>query len=146
MLKPLFDSSTISLLEKVAIFGERRQQVLAGNNANIDSPNYKTRDLPVEAFQQALKAAVAQRQRPSSLGNASLTGSTAAKSLSELFPDELFKASESPPRNITFQDANNRSVEHEVMEMTKNIMMQSFAVELMTAQFNLLQSIISERA
>jgi flagellar basal-body rod protein FlgB len=55
MLGSMTDSTTVGLLEKLAIFGERRQEILAGNVANIDTPGYKPRDLPVSEFQQALK-------------------------------------------------------------------------------------------
>lgn len=150
MLEPLINSETIGLLEQVAAFGERRHEVLAGNIANIDTVDYRTRDLPVEAFQHALKEAVAARTRSTpAAGAASLSSqrptSIPVRSLKELFPHKLFQPVESPPNNLTFHDGNNRSIEHEVMELTKNSMMQRFAVELMTSQMNLLQSVISER-
>ena len=141
MLQPLFDQSTLPLLEKMAVFGERRQQVLAGNIANIDTPNYKVRDLPVAEFERALQQAVARRTRPASLGDAPASPSTAA----EEFPADLFRAVESPNAHITFQDGANRNIEQEVMEMTKNSMRQTYAIELMTAQMNLLQAVIAER-
>lgn len=145
-MKPFFDASTISLLEKVAIFGERRHEVLAGNVANINTPNYRMRDLPVDAFRNALTQAVQQQQEsdqvPDSLGSAE---TKAQKSIDELFPHTLFDAVKSPPANITFQDANNRSVEQQMMELTKNNMMQNFAIELMRAQYGMLQTVISER-
>ncbi len=145
-MKPFFDSSTISLLEKVAIFGERRHEVLAGNIANINTPNYRMRDLPVDAFQSALKRAVEQLREseslPASLGTAD---KSAKKTIDELFPQTLFDAVKSPPSNITFQDANNRSIERQIMELTKNNMMQNFAIELMRAQYGMLQTAISER-
>lgn len=134
------------LLEKVAVFGERRQEVLASNLANVNTPGYKTRDLPVEDFQNALKQAVAQKQQPQSLGGAMpWSAELPMKDLQSLFDKKLFEATEAASSNITFQDAGNRSVEHEVMEMTKNTMMQSLAVELMSAQMSLLQAVISER-
>ena len=46
------------LLEKIAAFGERRNTVLAGNVANIDTPNYRRQDLPVEDFERALREAI----------------------------------------------------------------------------------------
>ncbi len=62
MLDPLLNQSTIPLLEQVAAFGQRRHQVLAGNIANIDTPGYKTRDLPMQDFEQALARAVQVRR------------------------------------------------------------------------------------
>lgn len=147
MLNSLFDSTTLPLLQKVASFAERRHEILAGNIANISTPDYRTRDLPVDAFQQALKEAVARRQSPSrrDVPGWSFTP-PADQPLASMFPAELFQASEAVPGSVSFQDGNNRSVEHEVMEMTKNSLLQSMAVELMNAQMNRLQAVISERA
>ena len=115
---------------------------MAGNLANIDTPDYKTRDLPVDDFMQTLKDAAALRDRPPSLGSLPAAVESPADRMAKLFPDELFRAVEAPPSNITFQDGGNRSIEHEVMEMTKNVMMQNFAIELMAAQMNLLKTAI----
>jgi len=153
MLQPLLNSTTTPLLKQVARFAERRQEVLAGNIANIDTPGYRMRDLPVAEFQQALAAAVArQRSRPISPGEAPLTlhspGSpgTPMNLVDELFPDSLFQASE--PRSqpgITFQDANNRSVESQFLQMTQNQLLQQFAAEVLRQQYDQLQMAISER-
>src|SRR5262249_58624906 len=59
MIDQLFNSSTIPLLAKVAAFAERRHEALAGNIANISTPDYRTRDLPVADFRAALEEAVA---------------------------------------------------------------------------------------
>jgi flagellar basal-body rod protein FlgB len=152
MLQPLLANSPIALLKQVARFAERRQDVLAGNVANIDTPGYRMRDLPLKEFQAALEASLSMRgsespQRlptgipwtlgqPASLGNPTMT--------EELFPDRLFQAriaQEQP--GITFQDANNRSIEHQMMELTKNSMLQNFAMQVMTAQYSQLQAAIS---
>lgn len=156
MFDRLFDSSTIPLLAKVAAFTERRHEVLTGNVANISTPDYRTRDLPVAEFQAALAEAVARRKVENSPGQASWsfragsvrTGSfrTGDQAATELFPQSLFQAAQGPPRTLTFQDGNNRSIEQEVMEITKNSMMQGVAIELMNAQLNRLQAVISERA
>jgi flagellar basal-body rod protein FlgB len=138
---PMVRSGTIPLLAKIAEFGERRQEVLAGNIANIDTPDYKTRDLPVAKFQEALKTAVSSRRQPQSLSLSTQQPPTT----SELFSPELFRAGEAAANNITFQDGGNRSIEHEVMQMSQNAMLQNLAVELMVAQFNMLQTVISER-
>lgn len=143
---------TFPLLEQLAAFTERRHEVLAGNIANISTPDYKTRDLPVAKFQAALQQAVAGQQRqaqaPRSLTDV-LSGSPggpgSSASVQDNFPTELFEAVERAD-NFTFLDGSNRNVEHEVMEMTKNSLIQNFAVELMIAQMGILQAVISERA
>ena len=145
MIQTLLDSTTIPLLEQVARFSELRQQFLAGNITNLDTPNCKSRDLPVEAFRKALKEAVIARRRHPNAGTlASVTQQP--KSLNEIFSEQLFQPVLAPAQNLTSLDGNNRNVETAVMEMKKNTGMQRFAIEVMAAQLNLLQAVISERA
>lgn len=188
MIRSLLNSTSIPLLERVAAFTERRQEVIAGNIANIDTPDYKMRDLPVADFQAALSQAIhrirylqadPQRQRldlpthspvanafPSmnSTGQAS-SGQLAPKDilvnglaagergqqllatnpLQELNQRELYQSQIADSQNVLFHDSNNRSIEHQVMEMTKNSMMQRMAIELMMAQTRTLETVISER-
>lgn len=146
MLNSIFDQSTLPVLQKMAKFGERRHEVLAGNIANIDVPNYKMRDLPVEDFQAALKAAINRKGSEVSPGLAEVMGPMKTPDISEFFSEELFRPAQASSKNLTFHDGNNRNVEFQMMELTKNNMMQTFAIELMSAQMNLLQSVISERA
>lgn len=154
MLDQVLNSKALPLLEKMAAFAERRQDVLAGNIANIDTPSYKMRDLPVQEFQQALRDAVELKDNLSDpVSRQSLAmpvtleqAKSANEQLQELFPRSLFQAREATPQNLTFQDANNRSVESQMMQMTKNSMMQQFAIEVMMAQMNQLLTVISERA
>lgn len=155
MTNSIIDGTAIPLLEKVAVFGERRQTALAANIANIDTPNYKRRDLPATDFQRALREAVASGHAPfdetfstqsngqvqaTGQANASLSGET-----SGVFPARLFQAVDAGSPSLTFQDNNNRSVENEMMEMTKNGLMQSFAIELMNTQFGMLMAAIREQ-
>jgi flagellar basal-body rod protein FlgB len=144
----LFDSSTIPLLAKVAAFTERRHEALAGNIANVSTPDYRTRDLPVADFQAALAEAVNHHRPVDGSGRPawSFTAASTNSAAAELFPNTLFRAVEAPPKSLTFQDGNNRSIEKEVLEITKNSLMQSVAIELMNAQLSRLQAVISERA
>lgn len=148
------------ILEQAAAFAERRHDVLAGNLANVSTPGYQTRDLPVEEFQTALRKALESRlvapesasvpeagasSGESSRGLWTWNGATEGQS-AQPFPRELFSAVKAPSRTATFQDGGNRSIETEIMELTKNSLMQTMAIELMTSQFNKLQAVISERA
>ncbi|HUG90977.1 MAG TPA: hypothetical protein VML55_09095 [Planctomycetaceae bacterium] len=147
MVQSILDNGTFNLLEQAAVFGERRHQVLVENLAHIDTVGYRTRDLPVAEFQRALRDAVLSRNQPNASGDAwAGEGPQHSPASPARIPEALLRAVEAAPRNITFQDGNNRSIEHEAMELTKNLLMQNFAVELMAAQMNLLQTVISGRA
>jgi flagellar basal-body rod protein FlgB len=132
----IVDGTTIPLLEKLAMFGERRNTVLASNVANIDTPNYHRRDLPVEDFERALREAIH--------GGAARTDQAAAGPAG-LSP-ELLQVREAGSPSLTFQDNSNRSIEHEMMEMTKNLSLQSFAITLLTTQMGMLQAAIKQQA
>lgn len=147
-MSSIFDGTTIPLLEKIALFADRRHDALASNVANIDTPNYKRRDLPLEAFQKALREAIAGGQSRIEHGLFSTSGDRTTQSsggAAAAFPAQLFQSIEAQSPSLTFQDNNNRSIEHEMMEMTKNSMMQSFAIELMNTQFSMLQAAIREQ-
>lgn len=145
MIQGIFNSTSIPLLEQVVRFSEQRQRLLVSNIANIDTPDYKPRDLPVEQFRQALKDALSAGGGRQSAGRAASPGLRAGRSIEQFFPEELFQPVEAPPQNITFQDRNNRNIETATMQMMKNIAMQRFAVEVLTSQMNMLQMVISER-
>ncbi len=160
MFQPSIEGRSMPLLRQIAKFTERRHEAFASNIANIDTPGYKARDLPQEAFQQALSQAIHRQDQPQSPSSpfstelASLQSlssplplqpSPSSPSLDELFTPDLFEAKPTPSDNLTFQDAGNRSIEQQVMEMTKNLMLQSYVLQLMNAQFGTLQAVISER-
>ena len=145
MLPSLTNGTTIPLLQQVAKFAERRQDVIAGNIANVSTPDYRMRDLPVEKFQQALNEAVAGRVETTSNSPQWKFQTPASPGAVEPFNDELFQAVEAEPQGVTFHDGNNRSIEHQMMEMTKNSLLYNSAVELMKSQFNRLQAIVAER-
>jgi len=118
MLQGLLNSTTVPLLEKVAAFTERRQDVLAGNIANIDTPDYKMRDLPVADFQNALTRAIEARHRVPSAADLSPEG-TPANSVDRHFSEKLFQAIEAPPANVTFsrqddQELDDAAVRHRI--------------------------------
>jgi flagellar basal-body rod protein FlgB len=162
MLQPILNSTTIPLLEHVAKYGERRQEVLAGNIANIDTPEYRRRDLPAEKFQESLRQMIAARRTGGSVSNGAGSMNPASPhsllTMSQMVQQingnqtgidasrEVFQAVEvEPAQDATFQDGNNRSVEREMMTLTKNVMMQSFAIEVMSTQMNMLQTAIMGR-
>lgn len=163
MIKPLLDVGSVGLLKQAAKFAEARQQVLAGNVANINTPGYRMKDLPTQSFREAMKTAIDRRialnspKTPDRYQTAGLlplaspenpTSPGSPVSLdAELFPPSMFQAREVDPQpGLTFQDGNNRSIEHVMVEMTKNALYQNYATEILAGQYNQLAMVISERA
>jgi flagellar basal-body rod protein FlgB len=136
MLQGLFGSTTIPVLSEVLNFAQARHTVLAGNITNVNTPGYRLRDLSQTAFQEKLKAAIEQSQRMSE----------------PLSPGVAMSESGDPLRqvgasleNLLYHDDTNIDLEKQVAEMAKNHLLHNFALTVMTDQFQLLQSAISER-
>lgn len=132
---------TISLLEQATRFTERRQTVLAGNIANINTPNYKTRDLPVADFRKAVEEAIARHENVGT----SLDTSRNPLPEEEQFHSDLFKAEDVDRNHLTFQDGGNRNLEQETTEMTKNAVVHRMTVEMLSARLRLLETVIAGR-
>ena len=144
---PVFDSllstGSLPLLERQAAWGEVRHTVLAGNLANIDTPGFRPRDLDPAAFRDALRRSAASRQPDPT---ASRYSPPPADPLAGGVPDELLTATDRPGGDLVFHDGAARSVEREVLTLTRNAMQRQAAVQLMSAQLAMLQAAITERA
>jgi len=136
MYQTIFRSTSIPILAQVVNFAQARHTVLAGNIANLDTPGYRVRDLSVEDFQTRLKQAIHQRDE--------IQG---ARSPGERTPQEramLAKVSQDP-KTILYHDDSNVGIEYQVTEMIKNQLQHNLALSILSSQFRLLQSAISER-
>jgi flagellar basal-body rod protein FlgB len=130
----ILNSSTIPALEQTLNFAQRRHDLLASNIANLSTPGYRSRDLDVNDFQDALKRSVDGRhqERPQSLIPATR--------------DDIFSGPRSATEQIVYHDGSDVSLEHQVTEISKNQHLQSLAITTMRSQFSLLRAAITERA
>ncbi len=135
MLSSAIQSSPIPILDQVVQFAEARHNVLAGNMANIDTPGYVTRDLSPEAFQTRLRKAIQNRDEQ----HVPVSGSS-------LFSSDPFAGAGTSLDGILYHDKNNRSLEHQVSAIADNELQHNLALSLLTKQFSLLETAISERA
>ncbi len=129
MYSSLFDSTSIPVLEQVVNFSQARQNVLAGNIANVDTPGYKTRELSVHDFQNRLKSAIESREVPGPARGADPVAHVAKNS-----------------RLLTRHDECNVSPEQQVSEMVKNQIQHNTALTIMISQMRLLQAAIRGEA
>jgi len=136
MLTNLFSSTTIPALGEVLNFAQARHTVLAGNVANVNTPGYRLRDLSPTEFQHRLKEAIARSQQQAQPLSPGLASSEAGDPLRQV------RAS---LENLVYHDDTNIDLEKQVAEMTKNHLLHNFALTVMTDQFQLLQTAISER-
>lgn len=135
MLPSLFQSTTIPALAETLQFAQARHTVLVGNLANVNTPGYKVRDLSVEVFQQRLKEALAAPPQPGAHSPGIVTGEN----------DDRMRHVRESLTNILYHDDTNIDLEQQVAEINKNQFLHNIALTVITDQFQLLQSAISER-
>jgi len=135
MLPNLFAGTTIPALGEVLNFAQARHTVLAGNIANVNTPGYRLRDLNEAEFQQRLKEVMTH------------TGGHDARStsLAAAEPGNPMRDVRQSLENLIYHDDTNIDLEKQVAEMTKNHLLHNFALTVMTDQFKLLETAISER-
>jgi flagellar basal-body rod protein FlgB len=138
MFANLFDSTSIPVLQEVVKFTQARHNVLAGNIANVDTPGYKVHEISVDDFQSRLQEAIQERRQSAALGTIS-PGEAGFKGKSPI--GEVANNS----KTILRHDENNVNLEEQVTEMVKNQMEHNMALALMTNQFQLLETAISEK-
>jgi flagellar basal-body rod protein FlgB len=138
----LFQSTTIPLLEQVVQFTQARHQALAGNVANASTPGYVARDLSVDDFQGRLKEAIRERQAPTTAPTND--GLVLPTPDSRAGQEKLMTAAKSP-KGILYHDQSQVGLEQQVSEMVKNRLDHNLAMTILTSQFRLLQTAISER-
>lgn len=131
MLNALIGSRSIDALEQLLGFTEARHEVFVNNLANIDTPGFRMGDLSQARFHESLKDAL----------DARASGDSASAAVS----GDAFEEVKATRQHIVFHDENNRSIERQVVELTKNGMMHNMAVEILASQYDLLHVAISER-
>ncbi len=139
----MFDSwlsnSTLPALEQTAAFAQRRHQLLAGNLANLDTPDYQTRDLSLSDFQSQLKAVTDPSQ---SLATTYVPG----KGQQLVTRQEAIDKVRDVSKQVLYHDGSDVSLEQQVTEISKNQSMHNTAIALMRSQFQTLQVAIRESA
>ncbi|MFW5692617.1 MAG: flagellar basal body rod protein FlgB [Thermoguttaceae bacterium] len=160
MMTNLFTSTTIPMMEEVAKFSQLRHTTLAGNIANLDTPDYQFRDLSVDDFHSRLKEAVEARRRPvqerhdpylyGAPGGPSWQTESAPVSPNHFGEfhstrEPLQAAAADEPHTILYHDKSNVELEQQVSEMVKNQMQHNLALTVMNQQFRLLTTAISGR-
>jgi flagellar basal-body rod protein FlgB len=136
MFSNLFSATTIPALGEVLNFAQARHTVLAGNVANVNTPGYRLRDLSQTEFQQKLKDAIAHSRH---------SAEPVSPGLAHSEPGDAMRQVRSALENLVYHDDTNIDLEKQVAEMTKNHLLHNFALTVMTDQFQLLQTAISER-
>lgn len=125
--------NALSFQQQVLGLRAQRQQILAGNIANADTPNYKARDID---FTAALKDAVAGR----SSGNLALATTNTAHlpgSVQENSARLLYRSPVQPSA-----DGNTVDMDVERAQFSENAVQYEASVAFITAQIKLLTAAV----
>ena len=143
MIQGLFNSGSMPALEELVSFTGSRHEVILHNIANLSTPNFRPREMPVSEFQEALGRAIDERRAEQDRGG----GGPAEPLDMPEFPQPGFDSRFPPhhdrtPENILFHDRNNRSLEHQMQNLAENTMTHNAALRLLAGKFELLRSTI----
>ena len=126
----LLNQGNAPLLERMLHFTAARHRLIAENVVNVDTPDYRQKDLSLEKFQDMLRdrVAVTNDAPPGAVGFADIQAEV-----------------ETPTNGILFHDGGNRSMEQLVTDQAKNAMMHNLVVELLRKQYASLENALKER-
>jgi flagellar basal-body rod protein FlgB len=138
------NADAMPVLERMAQFAARRQDLLAHNIANLSTPNFIPQDVSTEDFQESLKDAVDQRRDATGgvRGDLPLAGTREV----DIHRDGRLTLNPSTPGdNILFHDRNNRDLERMMQDLVENITAFRVAGDILRNRIALMQSAIAER-
>ena len=119
---------TIEILSEVLDFRSERHKVITSNIANMDTPNYRPKDI---VFKEELESIINNKDR------IKMTGSR-GRSLSE---------QSNPAGRADFEviDSGERvNLDSEMAKLTENNLMHNLTVELLARKFRVLNTVLRE--
>ncbi|MHC4793779.1 MAG: hypothetical protein GWP75_02275 [Planctomycetia bacterium] len=137
-------SGAIPYLQRLMQFSWKRNELLQDNIANIDTPGYRTRDVPVSEFQDAMREA---RDRQRSGIDAVARGAGVFEDRAAIrFSDRSIELRPvERGDNLLQHDGNDRNLEQLMQGLTENAMTFRFASELFRKSHDILRAAIRER-
>lgn len=135
MSEVFFQDSEMSTMERFMDLAARRQTLIAGNIANVDTPEYKTVDIN---FEQELKAAVEG-------GGLSMKVTNSRHIPRKVDMQGRGEGTAQEVEGLTLRnDLNNVSIDREMAEMSTNALKFSTVAQLIATKFRTLKSAILE--
>lgn len=144
MLVDLADSGAIPALAATLQFAAARQRVIAGNVANLTTPDYRQLDVPPGEFRARLDEAIQARRRETGGAHGTLRF-RASRSFATTPEGELRLNPQPVSRGVLAHDRNNRDLERLMQDQAENSAVFRVTADLLRTRFDLLRSAISER-
>ncbi len=140
----LTSSGAIPALEMAVRFAAQRQAVIAGNIANISTPDYRPLDLSVDEFRKVLGEAVQKRRVQVGGQDGPLPWEETAE-LKRGGDGGLVVNPTTVGKGILQHDRNNGDLERMMQAQAENALAFRVAAELLRGRFDQLRAAIAER-
>lgn len=144
IIQELSNAGAAPSLEMMLRFAGQRQQILAHNIANIDTPNFQGRDVDPKEFQRVLGEAIDKRREKT--GGA--FGALEIKPTRQIETDmsgNLKLNPGTPTDGVLFHDRNQRDLERMMQDLVENASMYRVAADLLRQQRGQVLGAISQR-
>lgn len=129
----VFQNQTLEAMEAYMTRLSQRQQIVASNMANIDTPGYKTRDISFHATMQELLAG--NNVNPQTTRPEHITGRM------DVFPQaQVFEVQDIP----TGTDQNNVDLDREMLKLSETSFAYSLITQMVRSKFGMIATSINE--
>lgn len=143
-ISDITNAGSIPALEMAMSFASQRHQLIAGNIANLETPDYRPLDASVAGFRKVLGDAIEKRRT-----NGNGDGPLAWQESNEVTrgPGGSMRIVARTPQNgVLFHDRNNRDLERTMQDLVENAGAFRVAGDLLRSRVDLLRSAIAQRA
>lgn len=149
MIRDLANSGAMPVLDRMIRFTAQRQQLIAHNVANLDTPDFRQVDVSPASFQAALRKAVEDRREGKARGAESAgLGSLNMRDSKEVRfgrDGSMTLRPGTPSGNVLYHDRNNRDLEGLMQDLAENGVAFRLATDLMRRENEMLRTAISQR-
>lgn len=141
LIDQVHNSGAIPALEMMLRFAGQRQRLIAGSIANIDTPDYRPRDVDPGLFQESLGRAIDAQRAGGGRGDLRLRRTREFETDGE---GGLRLTPRTPSGNVLFHDRNDRDLERLMQNLTENAGVYRVAAEFLRARTSLIHAAIRE--
>jgi flagellar basal-body rod protein FlgB len=137
------NSGATPALEMAMSFASQRHQLIAGNIANFETPDYRPLDVSVPQFRKVLAEAV-DRRRASGSGDGELRWNE-TREITRGVGGGLRLIARTPGSGTLFHDRNNRDLERTMQDLVENAGAFRVASDLLRSRTDIMRAALAQR-
>ena len=145
LIRDLSTTGALPALEMMMRFSGQRQQILAHNIANIDTPNFQAKDVDPESFQSMLRGAIETRRERTGGAFGALGWRETREVTRDRASGEMRLEPGTHRGGVLHHDRNDADLERTMQDLVENAAMYRVAADLLRAQRTTLQNAIAQR-